>query len=88
VLLKTRIKMKPKTRIKMKPNGIIDFSIEDEKVFIEFNGSKNAFITFTTLLLEPLFEQEVEPKFKLKLKKAMYYDKTLNEEELVKLTSN
>jgi hypothetical protein len=72
----------------MKPNGIIDFSIEEEKVFIEFKGSKSAFKTFTTLLLEPLFEEEVEPKFKLKIQKALYFDKPLTDDELIKLTSN
>jgi len=71
----------------MKPNGIVDFSIEEEKVFIQFNGSKSAFKTFTHLLLEPLFEEEIKPNFKLKIIKALYFDEKLSDKELINLTS-
>lgn len=71
----------------MKPKGIVDFSIEEEEVFIQFNGSKSAFKTFTSLLLKPLFKEEIKPNFKIKLKKALYFDEKLSDKELIKLTS-
>ncbi len=71
----------------MKPNGIIEFDANNEKVFLTFNGSEDAFIDFYNVVLKPLTLLGAKIPDNFKLIKAMYYDKALTDEELIKLTS-
>lgn len=71
----------------MKANGIIEFEIESEKVFLTFDGSQNAFIDFYNVVLKPLTLVNAKTPDNFNLVKATYYDKVLTDEELIKLTS-
>ena len=63
------------------PIGIIRLKIDKEDIFMQFNGSLDAFERFSRSLFNPIINITEGYSFK----NAMYFDEGLTEEELKEL---